>query len=118
MESTLEREMPGPILDPNQVDDTLNQPVISPEQDQGTSAYQPGIAPPVTGLNASYAGPTDRGQKRAQGMPGQIDQRIAGYEAKDAISTQNEIGQYQRSVEGQKAAIEGVKDVNTDYENQ
>lgn len=109
--------MPEPITDPNQVDPSLppsDGTITSPEQNTGVSSYDP-YAPQLS--NYAYSGPTGRGMQRAQGMIGQIDQRVAGYENKDAQNTANEIGAYRRSIEGEKAAVGGVQAVNTDYES-
>src|SRR6185503_5761704 len=96
-------------------------PIISPEQDTGESSYQPipePVIPQFNTIRAGYSGPTAAGQKRASGMLGQIDQRVANYEAKDLISTSDEVNKYRSGVAGEQAAIGGVQGVNTDYERQ
>ena len=108
--------MPDQILN-----EVSSGPIVSPEQDTGESSYQP-IPEPVTPqfntIRAGYSGPTAAGQKRASGMLGQIDQRVANYEAKDLISTSDEVNKYRSGVAGEQAAIGGVQGVNTDYERQ
>lgn len=94
-----------------------NELITSTEQNTGISSYEP-TPSPFTGVSAGYSGPTVAGAKRASGMLGQIDQRVAGYEAKDAATTQNDINAYRQGVAGEKAAVGAVGAVNTDYETQ
>lgn len=109
--------MPDPITDPNQVDPSLGNGLItSPEQNTGVSSYEQTPVIPIN-TSAAYKGPTAAGGKRAAGMLSQIDQRVAGYDARDATNTQTEISNYQKGVAGEKAAIGGITDVNSDYEN-
>lgn len=89
--------------------------ITSPEQDPGESSYLPSPPPNVS---VSYAGPTDKGQKRAAGMLGQIDQRVGAYNQQDATTTQNDIAAYRKSIEGEKSAVGAIGDINTDYERQ
>lgn len=99
-----------------QLDDNTNL-ITSPEQDTGESSYQPMPIAPLPNISVGYAGPTSAGEKRAAGMLGQIDQRVSGYEAKDAAATQDEIAKYRQSIAGERTAIGGVQNVNTDHEN-
>jgi len=102
--------MPDQILP-----DPTNELITSPEQDTGESSYVPSIA---QNIGISYAGPTAAGQKRAAGMLGQIDQRVANYEQRDLVNTDNEINRYRRAITGEENAITGIQGVNTDYEQQ
>jgi hypothetical protein len=104
------------ITDPNQVDSSDGL-ITSPDQNTGVSSYEPAPVVPIN-TSVAYKGPTAAGGKRAASMLGQIDQRVAGYEAKDAVNTQNEIAGYKNSIAGEKAAIGGVTAVNDDYERQ
>jgi hypothetical protein len=90
----------------------------------GSTAYSPLIgqigngAVPGGAGSLSYNGPTAAGHARAQGMIGQIDQRVAAYEAKDAEQTAKDQAAYGAAVGKEQGAIAGLQKPRDDYDAQ